>query len=138
MSDPTFPPSDPNRPLDYGTAMPMVPVTDPNARTWGMIGHLAALSALFTGIGNIVGPLIVWLIKKDEIPFAGDQAKESLNFQITWTIVALLLSWTICIGIGIVILPAIWVFTVIMAIVGAVKANNGEWYRYPLTLRLVK
>ena len=138
MSDPTIPPFDPNRPIDYATAAPMVPVTDPNARTWGMVGHLSALSVLFTGVGNVVGPLIVWLVKKDEIPFAGDQAKEALNFQITWTIVALLLSWTICIGIGIVILPAIYLFTIVMAIVGGVKANNGEWYRYPATLRLIK
>lgn len=132
------PPSDPFVRFDPQTGQPLLPEANADARTWGMVGHLSALAVLFTGIGNVVGPLVVYLIKKDTIPFAADQAREALNFHLTWTIVALALSWTLCIGIGFVVLPAIYLFTLVMAVVAAIKANTGEWYRYPLTWRLVK
>src|SRR3546814_4703298 len=56
---------------------------DADQRTWGMFCHLAALSVLFTGIGFVLGPLVVWLIKRDDMPFVDDQGKEALNFNIT-------------------------------------------------------
>ena len=52
-------------------------------RTWALLGHLSALSAFISGLGCVIGPLIIWLIKRDTLPFAGDQAKEALNFNIT-------------------------------------------------------
>ena len=134
------PPNDSRAPLDDsgGRAGPLVVEYDPTARTWGMVGHLLALAFFaIPACGHLVGPLVVWLLKKDSVPFAGDQAKEALNFNLTWTIVGFAFSWTFCIGIGFVILPAIYVFMLVMTIVAAVRANHGEAYRYPLTLRLV-
>lgn len=134
----------PPHPFDY---QPPAPEIDPNARTWGMVGHLSALAFFaMPAAGHILGPLIVWLIKKDSSPFAGDQAREALNFNITWTILAfvvsILLLPTFCIGIGFIIVPAvaglIYVFTLVMTIVAAIHAYHGEWYRYPMTWRLVK
>ena len=87
---------------------------------------------------NIIGPLVVWLIKKDEYPFVNDQGKESLNFQITMTVcgvVAFLLCFVL---IGFLLLPAVILADVIMVIVAAVAANRGESYRYPFTIRLIK
>lgn len=120
-------------------------VPSPEERQWGLFGHLSALTGLFTGgIGNIVGPLIIWLIKKDTMAFASDQAKEALNFNLTLLIIAVVLTlvtvFTFGLGIFItmplaVILGIAWLVLTIMA---AVKANNGEAYRYPFTLRLVK
>ena len=76
------------------TAAPPAPSGTPSAeeRQWGLFGHLSSLAGLFTGgIGNIVGPLIIWLIKKDTMPFAADQAKEALNFNITLLIASIVL-----------------------------------------------
>jgi uncharacterized Tic20 family protein len=108
-------------------------------RTWGLIAHLAALAG-FTGIpaANILGPLIVWLIKKDEMPFVDEQGKESLNFQITVFLLLLIVSPTVCIGIGFVLLPAIGIAALILVIIAAIKANEGIHYRYPFTWRVIK
>src|SRR5918993_120793 len=77
---------------------------DQNARTWGMLAHLSALVASVIGL-PFAGPLIVWLMKKQEHPFIDDQGKESLNFQITVMIALLVIAPTICLGIGFFLLP---------------------------------
>ena len=113
-------------------------------RTWAMLGHLSAFTAFITGIGCVLGPLIVWLIKRDTMPFAGEQAKEALNFNISMIIAfaALWLFTILTLGIGLLIaVPAglaLFVGWLVLTIMAAVKANAGEHYRYPFTLRLVK
>jgi uncharacterized protein len=120
----------------------IVPVGD--ERTWALLGHLSALSAfIVTGIGCVLGPLIIWLVKRDSLPFAADQAKEALNFNITVLIAAagLILFSIITVGIGLLLtVPlgfALFFYWLIFTIIAAVNANNGVRYRYPLTLRLV-
>lgn len=112
---------------------------DKQARNWGMLCHLTALAA-FLGIpfGHLLGPLVVWLIKKNEYPFVDEQGKESLNFQISVTIYSLPLFILIFVLVGIPLLIALFVVDVILVIVAAVKASNGESYRYPLTIRFIK
>lgn len=110
-------------------------------RTWAMIAHLSAFSMYFTGIGHLLGPLIIWLAKKEGNPFVDDQGKEALNFQISITIyyaAAFLLIFTV-IGaiIGFPALVAIGIFQIIFMIIAAIKANDGIAYRYPLTIRLI-
>jgi len=111
---------------------------DSDARMWGMLCHLSALSAYFTGFGGILGPLIVWLVKKDAIPFVDDQGKESLNFQISMFIYHLVGAALLLCVIGIPVLVVLSAMNIVLIIVAAVKANSGEAYRYPLTLRLIK
>lgn len=108
-------------------------------RTWGMLSHLLALSG-YIGIpfGNILAPLIIWLVKKDESQFVSDQAKESLNFQISLTIYAIISSILIVVLIGFVLLGVIWIAGIVLVIIATVKSNEGGFYRYPLTLRLIK
>lgn len=110
---------------------------DKDARMWGMLAHLSALVQL-VGVPSVVGPLIVWLIKKNEMPFVDDQGKEALNFHITVLIAALIISPTVCIGIGVFLLIGLALASLILAIIGAMKANEGIAYRYPWTLRLIK
>ena len=112
---------------------------DRDARNWGMFCHLAA-AAFFAlpGFGNIIGPLIVWLIKREEHPFIDEQGRESLNFQISMSIYALLAAPTMCLGIGFILLPAILIIDVVFTIIACMKASNGISYRYPLTIRFVK
>ncbi len=119
-------------------------------RQWAMIAHLSALfGGVVTGgwghsLAAFVGPLIVWLIKKDTMPFVDDQGKEALNFNITITIVfvALFLFSLMTFGIGLIIaLPAYLVVAVlwlIFTIIGAIKSHEGVAYRYPFALRLIK
>jgi uncharacterized Tic20 family protein len=107
-------------------------------RNWGMLCHLVALLAMPLGFGHILGPLIVWLLKREMHPFIDDQGKESLNFQISMSIYTLVAALTLCIVIGIVLLPAMLVLNVIFVIIASIKASSGEAYRYPLTIRLVK
>lgn len=109
------------------------------ARRWGMFTHLSALIWLFgVPLGQIFGPLIIWLVKREEYPYVNTQGKEALNFQISCSVYAIVASIFLIVGIGILLLIAIAVFNVIFTIVGAVKAGDGLVYRYPLTFRAVK
>jgi len=104
-----------------------------DARMWGMLCHLLGLFTCF------IGPLIIWLIKKDEDPFIDDQGKEALNFQITvaiaWIVSAVLVP-VFCIGsfLGI----AVFIADLVFCILASIKANGGEKYRYPVSIRLIK
>lgn len=112
-----------------------------DARMWAMFCHLAGLCGLIPivpVIGSVIGPLIVWQIKKDEFDFVADQGKEAVNFQISILIYAIV-SGLLCFAcVGFVLLPAVYIFDLIFLLIAAVKANDGEHYRYPLTFRFIK
>ncbi len=112
-----------------------------DARMWGMICHLAGLCGLIPivpVIGSVIGPLIVWQMKKDEFGFVNDQGKEAVNFQIS-IVIYTLVSGLLCLTcIGIFLLPVVGVFYLVFLLIAAVKANNGEYYRYPLIFRFIK
>lgn len=114
-------------------------VDDRDERMWGMLCHLSALAMfVLPAAGNIIGPLIVYLIKKDEYSFVDDQGKESLNFQITVTILMFVSAILIIIGIGILLLLAIGIGSLVFTIIAAIRANEGEFYRYPWSIRFLK
>ncbi|PSL43774.1 hypothetical protein CLV51_10784 [Chitinophaga niastensis] len=131
-------------------------------RTWGTLVHLGGIigMAILPTVGNIIGVLVLWLIKRNESKFVDDQGKEAINFQITLSIAAVIINiinnislglwslanfwrhtrgdffefswgWTDLIGV-------IWIINVIFSVIAAVKANNGISYKYPLSLRIVK
>ena len=107
-------------------------------RTWAMLCHFSAFTGLIFPFGNFLAPLIIWLIKKEKFPFVEDQGKEVLNFQISITIY-LLISGILCIIlIGIPILIGLVIFCFIITIIAAISANDGQSYRYPINLRLIK
>ncbi len=136
------------------------PVTPPPAeaagtpsadeKLWALFAHLSILvGGAITGgwgfsIGSFLGPLIIWIIKKDTMPFVNDQAKEALNFAITISIIgfALLMITIMSLGIGAILTIPLLLFVglgaLILVIMAAVKANEGVAYRYPLTIRLIK
>ncbi len=107
-------------------------------KTWGMFCHLGALAGYIIPFGNIIAPLIIWLIKKDESALVNEQGKESLNFQISVSIYILVGLILALILIGFVIIGAVAIFSLVMIIVAAVKVNKGEQFRYPLTIRFIK
>jgi uncharacterized Tic20 family protein len=111
--------------------------TDADARQWAMFAHLSALAALIIGGLTFLGPLIIYLVKKDDHPFIADQSREALNFNISVFIYALISTVLILIVVGILLLIAVAIAWVTLTIIASVRANSGEAYRYPLTIRLV-
>jgi len=110
-----------------------------DARMWAMFCHLAGLcNFILPAIGNIVGPLIIWQLKKEEHPFVDTNGKEALNFQISITIYSIISLITFVICIGPFVLAAVIIFDLIFLLIAAVKANNGQEFRYPLTIRFIK
>jgi uncharacterized protein len=120
------------------------PVTEPTGlptqdeRTWGMVAHLAALAFFILPFGNILGPLVVLLAKRDHSAFVARHAKEALNFNITFLIGALVCVVLLVFSIGILLGAVLFIFWLIMTIIAALKANEGATYRYPFAVRFVK
>jgi uncharacterized Tic20 family protein len=106
---------------------------------------LSALAGLIIPFGNVIGPLVVWLVKKDEMPIVNEYGKESLNFQISMTlymvgagIVATILTF---IAIGVLLFPLIGLVglaDLVLVIIAGVQANKGIAYHYPATIRFIK
>jgi len=115
-----------------------------------MFAHLSiVLGGLITSgwagnLGYFIGPLVIWLLKKDTMPFVADQAREALNFAITVSLVclALLILTLLTLGIGLLVtaplLIAIAIVSLVLVVIAAIKANDGIAYRYPFALRLIK
>lgn len=106
-------------------------------RNWAMLAHLSGLLAFATLIGGILGPLVMWLIRKDDMTFAADQAKEALNFQISVFVAGLIAGVLCLVLIGFVLLALLVIVDLILVIIAAVKASEGVTYRYPFNLRLI-
>lgn len=107
-------------------------------KTFGMLCHLSALVGCIIPLGNIIGPLVIWLIKKDQSAFVNEQGKESLNFQISVAIYGIISAILIIVLIGILTSIALGIYWLVMVILASVKANDGISYRYPLTIRFLK
>ena len=108
-------------------------------QNWAMICHLSALAGFLIPFGNILGPMIVWLIKRGEMPLDDSNGKEALNFQITVSIGVLICIPLMFVLIGIPLMFAVGLGALILTIMAAVKVSNGEFdYKYPLTIRLLK
>lgn len=135
-------PQSPPQPEQTAVEPPMAEVTEEpskDAKMWGMFCHLSAL-AMFTSIpfANVIAPLILWLIKKDDFKFVDNQGKEALNFQISIAIYALACIPLFFIIIGAFLFMALAIFNLVMIIIASIEANKGNAYRYPLCIRLVK
>lgn len=109
-------------------SIPAVPPSS-DEKTLGLLAHL------ITFLSTFIGPLIIYLIKKDESSFVREHAVESLNFQITIAIITIILFITV---IGILLLWAVGIITVVLVIVATIRASEGKLYRYPFSIRLIK
>ncbi|BCX44854.1 DUF4870 domain-containing protein [Stenotrophomonas maltophilia] len=121
---------------EFDNVPPPPATTDAPAdqRTMALAAHLLGIFTWF------IGALIIWLINKDDASkaFVTDQAKEALNFQITVTIAMVISIILMVVIIGGILAPIVGLVNLVFCIIAAVKANNGEAYRYPFTLRLIK
>jgi uncharacterized Tic20 family protein len=116
--------------------------TTEQERSWGMLAHASLLTWFLTaGLGFLLGPLIVWLVKKDESPFVDVCGKEALNFGINavgWVIVTIVCALTIIlIPVAFILGIASGVMMLVMPIVALLKAKDGVPYRYPFIFRIL-
>jgi uncharacterized protein len=121
----------------YGE-VPVATGPSQDAKTWAMLCHLAALAGYVVPFGNVIGPLVAWQIKKDSSEFVDFNGKESLNFQITVTLAIIASIPLVLVLIGILMLIVIPIAALVLVIIAGIKAGNGEVYRYPMTIRLIK
>jgi uncharacterized Tic20 family protein len=112
--------------------------TSGNVRSWCVACHLSALAGFVVpAVGHVLGPLIVWLIKRADSPEIDAHGKEALNFQISMLIYNLVAGVLCLLLIGFALLAVLHILNVVFVILAALKAGEGQMYRYPLTLRLI-
>jgi uncharacterized Tic20 family protein len=109
----------------------------PEERTYSTFVHLSAYSAFLIPFGNILGPLVLWLARKDQSEFLDDHGREAINFQISMLLFTIASGVLVLCGIGIILLPVFIILGLVMPIVMAVKSNRGEYVRYPMTIRFL-
>jgi len=117
-----------------------LPITPPGAdvRQWAMFCHLSALLGLVLPLGHLLGPLVLWHLKREQDPFIDAQGKEALNFQISVTIAGFVCFLLMFVFIGILLFAVLMVAVLILIILAAVKANEGQPYRYPFIWRPIR
>ena len=147
MSEPYVPPYS----VDSGTpgpsaapqAPPLLSMSAKDERMWAMFCHLSSLS-MYIGIpfGNILGPVVIWMMHRDKSALIDDQGKEVVNFQLTMTIAfacAVVLAVSVIgLVVAIPVFAALPVIQILFTVLGAMKANEGVTFRYPLTIRFIK
>ncbi len=121
---------------------PPLPVTAPvapNVRTVAAFCHASALLGVFIHFpGHLLPPLLVWLLKRDESPELDAHGKEAVNFQISMLIYNAIAAVFCLVLVGFVFLAVLWVLNAILCIIAAIKASDGEFYRYPMTIRFIQ
>jgi uncharacterized Tic20 family protein len=135
--EPELPPTTPTTPPPPPPPPPAPPVgeaplSDGDARMWAMLAHIGGF------VIAIIAPLVILLTMGKRSPLVDDQAKEALNFQITAAVALLISALLVIVLIGIVIFPIVGIATVIFTLIGGIKAYNGEYYRYPVNVRIIK
>jgi uncharacterized protein len=123
------------------TPLPPLPAGAPavaNVRTWNILCHASALLGVFFHFpGHILGPLVVWLAKRDDSPEIDVHGKESLNFQLSMLLYNAIAAVFCLVLIGFIVLPILWVLNAVFVIVASIQASDGKFYRYPMTIRFI-
>jgi uncharacterized Tic20 family protein len=110
-----------------------------DVRTWNVLCHATALAGFFVPwAGHILGPLIVWLAKRSDSPEIDEHGRESLNFQISMLIYNVIAGVLCLVLIGFIILAILHILNLVLVIVASIQASEGKFYRYPMTIRLIK
>jgi uncharacterized Tic20 family protein len=123
---------------DDPTAAARAATVDETVRNTAVVAHLSTFAGLIIPFGSVIGPLTVWLTRRDRDPFIDQAGREALNFGISIAIygAVLLVATLMLVGIPLLIIGVVaWV---VLASLAAVKASQGQSYRYPLTMRLVR
>lgn len=117
---------------------PQQEVNSLEERNWAVFCHVAALAGLIIPLGNIIGPLVVWILRRNAFAYVDQQGKEAVNFQISMTIYALIAAVLVVFIIGLPLLFLIMAVDIVLVIVAAINVSQGKNYRYPITIRLIR
>ncbi len=110
-----------------------------NQRTWAAFIHASALLGVFIHFpGHLLGPLILWFIKRDDSPELDAHGKEAVNFQISMLIYSAIAAVFCLVLVGFVFLAILWILNAIFVIIAAIQASDGKFYRYPMTIRFIQ
>ena len=124
------------------SAPPPLPLSAPtasNLRLWTILCHASALLGVFLHFpGHVLGPLIVWLAKRDDSPELDAHGKESLNFQLSMLLYTVISGVFCLVLIGFVFIAILWVVNAVFVIIASIQASDGKFYRYPMTIRFIQ
>lgn len=109
-----------------------------NEKQWVLLSHLSGFAGFIFPFGNVLGPLLIWLLKRDKSMAVEEHSKEALNFQISMSIYILIASALIIAFIGVILLPVIIIVQIFLMIKAALQADRGQFYTYPITFRFIK
>jgi uncharacterized Tic20 family protein len=120
------------------TPPPPASSSSADLRTWNVLCHASALLGFFfPWAGHILAPLIVWLVKRGDSPEIDAHGKESVNFQLSMLIYSVISGILCLVLIGFVLLAILHVLNVVFVIIASIRASEGNFYRYPLTIRFL-
>ena len=114
------------------------PILEQDEKTIALLSHIGTVVGAVIPFGNMILPLILWLVYKDRSIFVGEHSKESLNFQITMSIIYIICTIFMIIFIGFLMIGAAIIVALIFTIIATIKASEGEYYKYPLAIRFIK
>ena len=110
-----------------------------NVRTWSAFIHASALLGVVLHFpGHLLGPLILWLVKRDDAPELDSHGKEAVNFQISMLIYNVVAAFFCLVLVGFFFLAVLWILNTIFVIIAAIQASDGKFYRYPMTIRFIQ
>ena len=118
---------------------PATSISSSDVRIWNILCHASALLGVFLHFpGHLLGPLIVWMAKRDDSPEIDAHGKESLNFQISMLIYNGIAVVFCLVLVGFAFLAVLWVLNAVFVIVASIQASDGKFYRYPITIRFIQ
>ena len=126
---------DPHHPTDGPSARALSKVDE---RNWAVIAHASTFAGMLVPGGNVLGPLVVWILKKDQMPEVGQHAKDALNFHLCLTIYLAVAAFLSVFLIGVPIMIGLGIMGLVVSILATVKASSGQRYKYPLTFPIIK
>ena len=123
----------------FPTPPPLPAPAVTNVRLWTVFCHASALLGVFLHFpGHVLGPLIVWLAKRDESPELDAHGKEAVNFQLSMLLYTIISGVFCLVLIGFVFLAILWVLNAVFVIIASIQASDGKFYRYPMTIRFIQ
>ncbi|MEZ4776047.1 MAG: DUF4870 domain-containing protein [Bacteroidia bacterium] len=114
------------------------PTASADEKQWMLFAHLSALAGYVIPFGSVFGPLVIWLMKREEMPLAGKHAREALNFQLSIALYMMISVVLILVVVGIFLLIGLAIFQLVAIIMAAVSVSGGKEYKYPITINFIK
>lgn len=111
---------------------------DQSTRTWGMLLHLSVLLGYMLPVAGLLAPILIWQLKKGEIPELDDHGKMVVNFMISMLIYSLISFVLLFVFVGVLCYIALFIMGIVFPIIGGIKANHGELWKYPLVISIIK